>query len=124
MSTWVWIVIAIAVVIVVLAIVWSAIRAKRTRALQGAFGQEYDRTVDQAGARRTGERDRRAGEHEQQRHDHSKCMSRASSSGQSRGFPAADAMTVAGIRKGRVLLLANCAELARTACVKHAAGRR
>ena len=59
MSTWVWIVIAIAVVVVVLAVVWSAMRAKRTRALQGAFGQEYDRTVDHAGARRAGERELR-----------------------------------------------------------------
>jgi FtsZ-interacting cell division protein ZipA len=57
MSTWVWIVIAVAVVIVVLAIVWSAMRAKRTRALQGTFGQEYDRTVDRAGGRRAAERE-------------------------------------------------------------------
>src|SRR5438045_3558642 len=49
MSTWVWIVIAAVVVIVILAIVWSAMRAKRTRALQDTFGGEYDRTVDQSG---------------------------------------------------------------------------
>lgn len=57
MSTWVWIVIAIAVVIVVLAIVWSAMRKKRTRGLQDTFGREYDRTVDQAGGRRAAERE-------------------------------------------------------------------
>jgi hypothetical protein len=57
MDTWVWIVIAAVAVIVVLAIVWSALRAKRTRELQGTFGREYDRTVDQAGGRRSAERE-------------------------------------------------------------------
>jgi hypothetical protein len=57
MDTWVWIVIAAVAVIVVLAIVWSATRAKRTRALQGTFGREYDRTVDEAGDRRAAERE-------------------------------------------------------------------
>ena len=57
MSTWVWIVVAIAVVIVLLAIVWSAMRKKRSRALQDNFGEEYDRTVDQAGGRRAAERE-------------------------------------------------------------------
>jgi hypothetical protein len=57
MDTWVWIVIAVAAVIVVLAIVWSALRAKRTRGLQDTFGNEYDRTVDQAGNRRAAERE-------------------------------------------------------------------
>ena len=57
MDTWVWIVIAAVVVIVLLAIVWSATRAKRTRALQGTFGREYDRTVEQTGDRRAAERE-------------------------------------------------------------------
>jgi hypothetical protein len=57
MDTWVWIVIAVVVAVVVLAIVWSAMRSKRTRALQDTFGNEYDRTVDQAGGRRAAERD-------------------------------------------------------------------
>src|SRR3954451_1372582 len=57
MDTWVWIVIAAVVVIVVLAIVWSAMRAKRTKALHGTFGREYDRTIDQAGDRRSAERE-------------------------------------------------------------------
>jgi len=57
MHTWVWILIAAVAVIVVLAIVWSALRAKRTRELQGTFGREYDRTVDQAGGRRSAERE-------------------------------------------------------------------
>jgi len=57
MDTWVWILIAAVAVIVVLAIAWSALRAKRTRELQGTFGREYDRTVDQAGGRRSAERE-------------------------------------------------------------------
>lgn len=59
MSTWVWIVIAVVAVIVVLGIVWSALRTKRTRGLQDTFGQEYDRTVDEAGGRRAAERELR-----------------------------------------------------------------
>jgi FtsZ-interacting cell division protein ZipA len=59
MSTWVWIVIAVVVVIVVLAIVWSALRTKRSRGLQDSFGREYDRTVDEAGGRRAAERELR-----------------------------------------------------------------
>jgi hypothetical protein len=66
MSTWVWIVIAVVAVIVVLAIVLSAMRAKRSRALQGEFGNEYDRTVDQAGGRRAAERELRE---RQKQHD-------------------------------------------------------
>jgi FtsZ-interacting cell division protein ZipA len=57
MSTWVWIVIAVAVVIVVLAVVWSAMRTKRSRGLQDAFGREYDRTVDRTGNKRAAERE-------------------------------------------------------------------
>jgi FtsZ-interacting cell division protein ZipA len=59
MSTWVWIVIAVVVAIVVLGIIWSALRSKRTRALQDTFGNEYDRTVDQSGGRRAAERELR-----------------------------------------------------------------
>jgi FtsZ-interacting cell division protein ZipA len=57
MSTWVWIVIAVVAVIVVLAVVWSAMRTRRSHALQESFGDEYDRTVDKAGGRRAAERD-------------------------------------------------------------------
>jgi hypothetical protein len=66
MSTWVWIVIIAVAVIVVLAIVWSAVRTKRSRALQDTFGGEYDRTVDQAGGRRAAEKDLRE---RQKQHD-------------------------------------------------------
>jgi FtsZ-interacting cell division protein ZipA len=57
MDTWIWIVIAVVAVIVVLGVVWSATRAKRSRALKDTFGGEYDRTVDQAGDRRAAERE-------------------------------------------------------------------
>jgi FtsZ-interacting cell division protein ZipA len=57
MDTWVWIVIAAVAVIVVLAVVWSATRKKRSRALQDTFGREYDRTVDQTGDRRAAEKE-------------------------------------------------------------------
>jgi FtsZ-interacting cell division protein ZipA len=66
MSTWVWIVIAVVVAIVVLGIIWSALRAKRTSALQDTFGREYDRTVDQSGGRRAAERELRE---RQKQHD-------------------------------------------------------
>jgi FtsZ-interacting cell division protein ZipA len=66
MDTWVWIVIAAVVVIAVLAIAWSATRAKRSRALKDTFGREYDRTVDQAGDRRSAERELRE---RQKQHD-------------------------------------------------------
>jgi len=57
MDTWVWIVIAVVVAIVVLGIIWSALRAKRTRGLQDTFGSEYDRTIDRSGGRRAAERE-------------------------------------------------------------------
>ena len=66
MNTWVWIVIAVIAVIVVFALVWTATRAKRTRTLQGTFGQEYDRTVERARDRGTAERELRE---RQKRHD-------------------------------------------------------
>jgi FtsZ-interacting cell division protein ZipA len=66
MDTWVWIVIAAVVVIAVLAIAWSATRAKRSRALKDTFGREYDRTIDQAGDRRSAERELRE---RQKQHD-------------------------------------------------------
>jgi FtsZ-interacting cell division protein ZipA len=55
MSTWVWIVIAVAAVIVVAAVVWSALRTRRTQSLQEGFGPEYDRTVADAPSKREAE---------------------------------------------------------------------
>ena len=66
MDTWVWIVIAIGAAIVLLGIVWSVTRTRRTRSLKDAFGREYDRTLEQVGGRREGERELRE---RQKRHD-------------------------------------------------------
>jgi len=66
MDTWVWIVIVAVAAIVVLGVIWGAMRAKRSRALQGTFGREYDRTVENAGDRRAAERELRE---RQKQHD-------------------------------------------------------
>jgi predicted nucleic acid-binding protein len=55
MDTWVWIVIAIAAVVVLGIVLWSALRARRTRTLKEGFGPEYDRTVAEAPSRREAE---------------------------------------------------------------------
>ncbi|MDQ3895358.1 MAG: hypothetical protein M3292_11980 [Actinomycetota bacterium] len=57
MDTWVWIVIAVAAVavIIVLLALWMAGRRRRTGRLREQFGPEYDRTVDETGARRKAE---------------------------------------------------------------------
>jgi hypothetical protein len=57
MATWIWIVIAVAAALVVLAVVWTAMNKRRSSSLQDRFGREYDRTVEQAGSRREGERE-------------------------------------------------------------------
>src|SRR5579864_7434049 len=57
MAAWVWIVIAVAAAIVLVLIVSAALRGRRTRALKGQFGREYDRTVEHEGDRRAGERE-------------------------------------------------------------------
>lgn len=64
-------VIIVVVVLVVLAIIAFAVsaakRKRRTAALQGTFGSEYDRTVEQSGGRRDAERELagRKAQHEQ-----------------------------------------------------------
>src|SRR5919204_5054060 len=55
MATWVWIVIAVAAVVVLALLVWSALRARRTRMLREGFGPEYDRTVADAPSKREAE---------------------------------------------------------------------
>src|SRR5581483_5539156 len=52
MPAWGWILIAVAAVVVVALVVWRALAARRTRTLQGRFGPEYDRTVEDADSRR------------------------------------------------------------------------
>jgi hypothetical protein len=55
MPTWAWIVIAVAAVVVVALLLWSALRARRTRTLKEGFGPEYDRTVADAPSKREAE---------------------------------------------------------------------
>ncbi len=57
MPGWAWVLVAVVVIIVVALVVWQALRARRTRRLQGRFGPEYDRTVDRADGRREAEAD-------------------------------------------------------------------
>src|ERR671937_2616575 len=57
MATGVWIVIAVAAVVVLALLLWSALRARRTRTLKEGFGPEYDRTVADAPSRREAESD-------------------------------------------------------------------
>ena len=56
MSTLAYIVIAVIVVIAVIAVATVASR-RRSGRLQGTFGPEYDRTVEQTGDRRQAERE-------------------------------------------------------------------
>jgi hypothetical protein len=55
MAGWVWAVIVTAAVIVVAFVIWQALATRRTKTLQGRFGEEYDRTVEGAGSRRDAE---------------------------------------------------------------------
>src|SRR2546423_13029146 len=55
MATWVWIVIAIAAVVVLALVLWSALRARRTRTLREGSGPEYERTVADAPSKREAE---------------------------------------------------------------------
>ena len=57
MATWAWIVIALAAVAVLALVLWSALRARRTRTLREGFGPEYDRTVADAPSKREAEAD-------------------------------------------------------------------
>jgi hypothetical protein len=64
MDAWVWIVIAVAVVLVIaLVVMWASAR-RRHRHLEGRFGSEYGRTVDNAESRRKAERELREREAE------------------------------------------------------------
>jgi len=57
MPGWAWAIIVVAAVVLVAIIVWRALAAKKTRALQGRFGPEYDRALDSADSRRQAEAD-------------------------------------------------------------------
>ena len=59
MDAWIWIVIAIAVIVVAAVLIAAAARKRRTSQLQGRFGPEYDRTVDETGDRAEAEKELR-----------------------------------------------------------------
>jgi FtsZ-interacting cell division protein ZipA len=57
MDTWVWILIAIVVIVIIAIAAWTMTRKRRTERLQGRFGPEYDRTVEESDGRRAAERE-------------------------------------------------------------------
>jgi len=67
MATWILAVIAVAAVVIIVLVIAGAVRARRRAALKRRFGPEYDRTIEEAGSRRKGERrlDERAERREQ-----------------------------------------------------------
>jgi hypothetical protein len=60
MPGWAWAIIVVAAVVLVAIVVWRALAAKKTRALQGRFGPEYDRAIDSSESRRRAEADLKA----------------------------------------------------------------
>jgi hypothetical protein len=67
MATWLLAVIVVAAVLIIAFVVIGAARARRRATLKRRFGPEYDRTIEDAGSRRKGERrlDERAERREQ-----------------------------------------------------------
>jgi hypothetical protein len=57
MPGWGWALIAVGVVVLIAIVAWQAMRARRTKALRGRFGSEYDRTVEGSDSRRDAERE-------------------------------------------------------------------
>jgi hypothetical protein len=55
MLTWLWVVLVVAAVIAVAAVVWAALRARRSKALKERFGPEYDRVAADAPTKREAE---------------------------------------------------------------------
>lgn len=70
MDTWVWIVIVAAAVLLLIALVaWSMMRKRRTEALRGQFGSEYDRAMTEAGGRKGAESELAARQDRQEKMD-------------------------------------------------------
>jgi hypothetical protein len=69
MATWVWIVIAVVVVVVALGVIWAALRARRTKALQERFGSEYDRVAADAPTKRAAQAELREREERREQFD-------------------------------------------------------
>jgi hypothetical protein len=55
MPGWAWALVAVGALVVVALVIWQAMKQRRTRALQGRFGPEYDRTLDGAESKRDAE---------------------------------------------------------------------
>ena len=62
MDTWIWVVIAVVATAIVLAVIWSALRARRSQELRERFGPEYDRVAADAPTKREAELELRARE--------------------------------------------------------------
>ena len=62
MDTWIWVVIAVVAAAIVLAVIWSALRARRSQELRERFGPEYDRVAADAPTKREAESELRARE--------------------------------------------------------------
>ena len=65
----VWIIVAIVVVLILAAVFAVAQRRRRTQALQGRFGPEYDRTIERADSRRKAEAELREREERREQLD-------------------------------------------------------
>ena len=66
MPGWLWVVIVVAALIIIGAVVATALRARRSRELQGRFGPEYDRVAADAPSKRQAEAELKA---RAERHD-------------------------------------------------------
>ena len=66
MPGWLWVVIVVAALIIIAAVAASALRARRSRDLQGRFGPEYDRVAADAPSKRQAESELKA---RAERHD-------------------------------------------------------
>jgi hypothetical protein len=62
MDTWIWVVIAVVAAAIVLAVIWSALRTRRSQELRERFGPEYDRVAADAPTKREAESELRARE--------------------------------------------------------------
>jgi hypothetical protein len=69
MPGWLWVVIVVAALIIVAVVVMSALRARRSRALRGRFGPEYDRVSADAPSKRQAEAELRAREERHEEFD-------------------------------------------------------
>ena len=62
MDTWIWVVIAVVAAAIVVAVIWSALRTRRSQELRERFGPEYDRVAADAPTKREAESELRARE--------------------------------------------------------------